>query len=165
GLAAYAELTDVAPVAVRDRVRARLALSGRLTLAGPDTLIFRPARVALADGGDVRAVDAAEVAEAAPDPLAAHEAELLSHLEAGHAETLAALARLVPEQLLAGVLHIRPIRLDRKGLVLRLEGLDTHDDVRLPFATEATGPHDVGYRIHELLGHNCSRPRARRSRR
>ncbi|MDG4862338.1 DUF2470 domain-containing protein, partial [Streptomyces sp. T-3] len=34
GLAAYAELTDVAPVAVRDRVRARLALSGRLTLAG-----------------------------------------------------------------------------------------------------------------------------------
>ncbi|MEW2586549.1 hypothetical protein [Streptomyces virginiae] len=36
-LAALVEFTDIAPVAVRDRVRARVTLSGRLTRSGQDT--------------------------------------------------------------------------------------------------------------------------------
>ncbi|MFC7303226.1 DUF2470 domain-containing protein [Streptomyces monticola] len=159
GLASFAEFTDVAPVAVRDRVRARLALSGRLTLACPDTLLFRPARAALTEGDEVRAIDVACLAAAPPDPLAVQEAELLSHLDAAHGETVARLARLVPARLLLDVVGIRPVRIDSKGLVLRLERLRTHHDVRVPFASAATSPEDVGRRIHELLALSTSRPR------
>ncbi|MEV1019530.1 DUF2470 domain-containing protein [Streptomyces sp. NPDC050264] len=151
GLAVYAEFTDVAPVAVRDRVRARLALSGRLTAAGPDTLVLRPARAAFAEGDTVRTLDAAALGAAAPDPLAAQEAELLDHLDTGHADILVELAELVRGDDLAGVVGIRPVRLDRKGLVLRLERHMAHQDVRVAFLTEARGPYDVGPRIQELL--------------
>ncbi|WP_372344886.1 DUF2470 domain-containing protein [Streptomyces sp. KL116D] len=151
GLAAYAEFTDVAPVAVRDRVRARLTLSGRLTTAGPGTLVFRPARAAFSDDDTVRSLDAAALAAAAPDPLTAREPELLGHLDTGHADVLVQLADLYGPDGLTGVERVRPVRLDRKGLVLRLERAAGHDDVRVPFFTEARGPHDVGHRIQELL--------------
>ncbi|MEV3859009.1 DUF2470 domain-containing protein [Streptomyces sp. NPDC050095] len=151
GLAVYAELTDVAPVVVRDRVRARLSLSGRLTPAGPDTLVLRPARGALTEGDTVRALDAAALADAAPDPLATCEAELLSHLDSGHGDVLPELAALVAELDLPGVARIRPVRLDRKGLVLRWERAGEQGDVRIAFLTEALAPYDVGLRIQELL--------------
>ncbi|WP_306316552.1 MULTISPECIES: DUF2470 domain-containing protein [unclassified Streptomyces] len=151
GLAAYAEFTDVAPVVVRDRVRARIALSGRLATAGPDTLVFRPARVAFSEDDTVRVLDMTELAAAAPDPLAGVEAELLSHLDTGHADLLVQLAELVGELDLSDVVDIRPVRLDRRGLVLRLEREWTHDDVRIDFHTHALGPHEVGHRIQELL--------------
>ncbi|MGY0490566.1 DUF2470 domain-containing protein [Streptomyces sp. WG-D5] len=151
GLGAYAEFTDVAPVVVRDRVRARLALSGRLSNAGPDTLVFRPARAAFAEDDTVRVLDMTELAAAAPDPLASVEAELLSHLDTGHADLLVQLAETVGERDLADVLDIRPVRLDRKGLVLRLERDQAHEDARIAFHTPAVGPHEVGHRIQELL--------------
>ncbi|MGY0019883.1 DUF2470 domain-containing protein [Streptomyces sp. YJ-C3] len=151
GLAVHAEVTDVAPVAVRDRVRARLTLSGRLAPAGPDTLVLRPARAALAEGDTVRALDAAALASAAPDPLAAQEAELLGHLDTGHADILVELAELVRGDDLADVTEIRPVRLDRRGLVLRLEKAASHEDLRVAFPTPAHGPYDVGLRIQELV--------------
>ncbi|MEU6841786.1 DUF2470 domain-containing protein [Streptomyces sp. NPDC046716] len=152
GLAAYAEFTDIAPIAVRDRVRARLALSGRLTPAGPDTLVFRPARAALSVDDTVRTLDAATLGAANPDPLAAREAELLGHLDTGHADILVQLAELVRQGDLSGIDRIRPVRLDRQGLVLRLEAADgAVDDVRIGFLTEAQGPYDVGLCIQELL--------------
>ncbi|MET9496075.1 DUF2470 domain-containing protein [Streptomyces sp. NPDC006552] len=151
GLAVYAEVTDVAPVAVRERVRARLALSGRLTPAGPGTLVLRPARAALSEDDTVRTLDAAALGAAAPDPLAAQEAELLDHLDTGHADLLAELARPARADALTGVVAVRPLRLDRTGLVLRLERAATHQDVRVPFRTAAQSPHDVGPRIQELL--------------
>ncbi|WP_353940237.1 DUF2470 domain-containing protein [Streptomyces sp. HUAS MG91] len=152
GLAAYAEFTDIAPVVVRDRVRARLALSGRLTPAGPDTLVLRPARAAVSVDDTVRTLDAATLGAATPDPLAAREAELLGHLDTGHADILVQLVDLVRKGDLTGIDRIRAVRLDRKGLVLRLEAAGgAFDDVRLGFLTEAQGPHDVGLRIQELL--------------
>lgn len=152
GLAAYAEFTDIAPVAVRDRVRARLALSGRLAPAGPDTLVFRPARAALSVDDTVRTLDAAALGAAAPDPLAGREAELLDHLDTGHADLLVQLTDLVRQGDLRGIDRIRPVRLDRKGLVLRLERAGgAFEDVRIGFLTEAQGPYDVGLRIQELL--------------
>ncbi|MFI7382171.1 DUF2470 domain-containing protein [Streptomyces sp. NPDC049813] len=151
GLAVHAELTDVAPVAVRDRVRTRLALSGRLTTAGPDTLVLRPARAALSADDTVRTLDATALGAAAPDPLAAQEAELLDHLDTGHADLLVELARLAGADALTGATGVRPLLLDRKGLVLRLEGPASHQDVRVAFLTEARHPNDVGLRIQELL--------------
>ncbi|MFE6888315.1 DUF2470 domain-containing protein [Streptomyces sp. NPDC057694] len=152
GLAAFAEFTDIAPVAVRDRVRARLALSGRLASAGPDTLVFRPARAALSVDDTVRTVDAAALGAATPDPLARCEAELLDHLDTGHADILVQLTDLVRHGDLSGIDRIRPVGLDRKGLVLRLERTGgAIEDVRLGFLTEAQGPYDVGLRIQELL--------------
>ncbi|MGW2342078.1 DUF2470 domain-containing protein [Streptomyces sp. NPDC001661] len=152
GLAAYAEFTDVAPVVVRDRVRARLAFSGRLGNAGPDTLVFRPARAAFAEDDAVRVLDMTELAAAAPDPLAGVEAELLSHLDTGHADLLVQLVELVGDLDLSDVADIRPVRLDRRGLVLRLErAAQEHEDVRIAFHTHAVGPHEVGHRIQELL--------------
>ncbi|MFI0235592.1 DUF2470 domain-containing protein [Streptomyces sp. NPDC016845] len=152
GLAAFAECTDIAPVGVRDRVRARLALSGRLAPAGPGTLVLRPARAALSVGDAVRTLDAPTLAAAHPDPLAAHEAELLGHLDTGHADLLVQLAGLVRQGDLSGIERIRPLSLDRKGLVLRLERTgDAFDDVRIGFPTEARHPRDVGARIQEVL--------------
>ncbi|MEV5613107.1 DUF2470 domain-containing protein [Streptomyces sp. NPDC052225] len=151
GLAAYVEVTDVAPVAVRDRVRARLTLSGRLTAAGPGTLVFRPAQAAISEDDKVRTLDAAALAAAAPDPLAAHEAEILCHLDTGHADFLVELAELRHPRALSGVEYVRPVLLDRKGIVLRLEKRDAHEDLRVPFLAEARAPHEVGHRIQELL--------------
>ncbi|WP_406865579.1 hypothetical protein ABZO31_32065 [Streptomyces sp. HUAS MG47] len=47
GLAALLELTDVAPTVVRDRVRARVTVSGRLTPTDGDELRLEAARVRL----------------------------------------------------------------------------------------------------------------------
>lgn len=152
GLAAYAEFTDIAPVVVRDRVRARLAFSGRLANAGPDTLVFRPARAAFSEDDAVHVLDMTELAAAAPDPLAGVEAELLSHLDTGHADLLLQLAEQIGRAHLGDVVDIRPVRLDRRGLVLRLEHEEReHEDVRVTFHTPAVGPHEVGHRIQELL--------------
>ncbi|MZD04193.1 hypothetical protein GTW43_03730, partial [Streptomyces sp. SID5785] len=131
GLAVHAEFTDVAPVAVRDRVRARLMLSGRLTTAGPDTLVLRPARAVLVADGARHELDAGELGAAAPDPLAGHEAELLAHLDAGHADILHELAALTEVSALTGAARLRPVRLDRAGLVLRGEAGGPHTDVRI----------------------------------
>ncbi|NEB76513.1 DUF2470 domain-containing protein, partial [Streptomyces sp. SID14478] len=125
--------------------------SGRLTTAGPDTLVFRPARAALAEDDTVRLLDAAALGAAAPDPLAAQEAELLGHLDTGHADVLVELAALLSGDDLADVVRIRPVRLDRRGLDLRLEKPLSYEDLRVPFLTPAHGPYDVGLCIQEIL--------------
>ncbi|MGI5378971.1 DUF2470 domain-containing protein [Streptomyces sp. CA-251387] len=163
-LAALVEFTDVAPVAVRDRVRARLTLGGWLTALGPKALVFHPARAVLTeDGGTTTTVVGLdELTLAAPDPLATHEAEMLARLDAAHADTVAPLARLLPPRLQLGATGVRPLRLDRHGLVLRVETPDAHHDTRLPFATPATHPGDAVRRIHALLAEATARPRRRR---
>ncbi|MEJ8671573.1 DUF2470 domain-containing protein [Streptomyces sp. MS1.AVA.1] len=60
---------------------------------------------------------------------------MLGRLDAAHADTVAPLARLLPAREQLGAAGVRPLRLDRHGLVLRLETADSHHDVRLPFTT------------------------------
>ncbi|MFB8180957.1 hypothetical protein ACFC8N_33975 [Streptomyces sp. NPDC055966] len=55
---------------------------------------------------------------AAPDPLAVHEAEMLTHLDTAHADAPARPTRLVEPRLPIGVVCVRPAR-HRYGLVLR----------------------------------------------
>ncbi|WP_217213328.1 DUF2470 domain-containing protein [Streptomyces sp. AC550_RSS872] len=158
-LTALVEFTDIAPVAVRERVRARLTLGGRLTALGPKALVFSPARAVLTEDDGTTVIGLDELTLASPDPLATHEAEMLARLDAAHADTVAPLVRLLPAREQLGATGVRPLRLDRHGLVLRLEKPDAHHDVRLPFATAATHPGEAVRQIHALLAAATSRPR------
>lgn len=161
-LAALVEFTDIAPVAVRERVRARLTLGGWLTALGPKALVFNAARAVLTEDDGTTTIGLDELTLASPDPLATHEAEMLARLDATHADTVAPLARLLPPRLQLGATEVRPLRLDRHGLVLRIETPDTHHDARLPFATPATHPGEAVRQFHLLLAQATARPRRRR---
>ncbi|MFJ9694467.1 DUF2470 domain-containing protein [Kitasatospora sp. NPDC101183] len=157
GLAVVVDVTDVSPVAVRDRVRSRLTLAGRLHLAHLTEdglgvhLRIDVAHAVLATPYGTGALTAADLALAAPDPLARHEAALLTHLADDHADALHVLTRLLDQDLLARRPDVRPLALDRFGLVLRLDHPDGHRDVRLVFPQPARDADDFGHRVHDLI--------------
>ncbi|GAA2786262.1 DUF2470 domain-containing protein [Kitasatospora sp. CM 4170] len=157
GLAVVLDVTDIAPVAVRDRVRGRLTMAGRLRLAhlADDGLSVHlhldVAHAVLATPYGTSALTGADLALAGPDPLARYEAGLLTHLIDDHPDALAALTRLLDPQLLAGRPEIRPLALDRHGLVLRLDHPHGHRDVRLVFPEPACDTEEFGEQMHRLL--------------
>ncbi|MFD7588785.1 DUF2470 domain-containing protein [Kitasatospora sp. NPDC059811] len=157
GLAVVLDVTDISPVAVRDRIRARLTLAGRLHLAhlADDGLSVHlrvdVAHAVLSTPYGTGALTAGDLAHAAPDPLARYEAAMLTHLADDHADALAVLTRLLDPDLLAQHPEVRPLALDRHGLVLRLDHPHGHRDVRLVFPEPAADTEDFGQRMHELL--------------
>ncbi|MER7705407.1 DUF2470 domain-containing protein [Kitasatospora sp. NPDC097605] len=157
GLAVVLDVTDIAPVAVRDRVRGRLTLAGRLQLAhlADDGLGVHlrldVAHAVLSTPYGTTAITGADLAAAAPDPLARYEAGLLTHLADGHPDALAVLTRLIDPELLAGLPAVRPLALDRYGLVLRLDHPGGHRDVRLVFPEPARDADEFGHRVHQLV--------------
>ncbi|GAA4520265.1 DUF2470 domain-containing protein [Actinoallomurus oryzae] len=166
-LAASLEFTDVAPVSVPDRVRARVLLGGRLSVDRPgasaEALCFATATAELRHEGRRYEPTMDELAAAEPDPLAATEAELLIHLADAHGDAVELLAQLVDRRFLLGVTRVDPLRLDRYGVVLRLRRAGGHRDVRLPFPTPLRNPAHAVLQMRALLaqGQAC----ARRSRR
>ncbi|WP_341867065.1 MULTISPECIES: DUF2470 domain-containing protein [Streptomyces] len=121
------EITDVAPVAVRQRIRGRARLAGRLTAVLDDEraryerlLAERhpghspayaeadpPAWMLVRLETDEVSVDdlwgagraaPAAVGAAEPDPVARHEAELLQHLHTAHGDQVRGLADLLGER-------------------------------------------------------------------
>lgn len=142
-LAAVLEITDVAPVAVPHRIRGRAWLTGWLTpvrgLAAPGWLRLRleVGEVRVDDLWGAEPVDPDDFAAADRDPLSAHEAELLQHLAAGHAEQVQWLCALtgghsggrgpVP----SGAV---PLALDRFGLRVRFTGEGGGFDARFEFS-------------------------------
>ncbi|MFV0128727.1 DUF2470 domain-containing protein [Streptomyces sp. HMX112] len=167
-LAALVEFTDVAPTAVRDRVRARVTLSGWLTpdrpAPGDDRTHLRldAARATLTTPAGTVRVGLDEIVLTEPDPLAAHEAALLTHLADAHPGTVERLTRLADPRDLQGVVRVRPLAVDRYALTLRLEQPHGHRDVRLPFRTPLRDATEAGDRVRELLA--AARPRAPRRR-
>lgn len=157
GVPAWVEWTDLAPVPVRDRVRARVRMVARLCApeagtAGTVRLRADVRRIALVTcGGGGFPVEPGELASALPDPVAGAEARLLLHLAEDHQEHVEALARLLDARDLLGVTRITPLALDRYGIVLRLEHPRGRRDVRLPFARPLTDPGDLGHHLHALL--------------
>ena len=171
-------LTDVAPLPVRERRRGRLELTGRLTQVAPDgaaaawgdatggdaleprrrLLRLTPELVRLTTGDDApRDVSADAYAEAAPDPVAPFEAEVLWHLQAGHPEQVLRLGDLLPRRAVAGARRVVPLRLDRRALVLRVEREHGHTDVPLALAcASARQPGEVMAGLCALLG-TCPR--------
>ncbi|MBQ0905555.1 DUF2470 domain-containing protein [Micromonospora sp. U21] len=171
---AMIEVTDLAPTPVRNRVRGRGTLTGWLAPTAGDTpgydssdddlvavLDLATAEVTTAEG--TASIDPAAFALAQPDPLAAAEADLLCHLDHHHPHTVERLCRLIPAHQLRGVRQVRPLRLDRHGVVLRLE-LHTGDrDIRLSFRSTLRHPDQLGDQIDALLTESRS-CRARRAR-
>ncbi|MFE2109966.1 DUF2470 domain-containing protein [Kitasatospora sp. NPDC059463] len=157
GLAVVLDLTDIAPVAVRDRVRGRLTLAGRLDLAhlADDGLSVHlrldVAHAVLSTPYGTTAITGADLAAAGPDPLARYEAGLLTHLADDHRDALTVLTRLLDPALLAARPAVRPLALDRYGLVLRLDHPHGHRDVRLVFPEPARDADEFGHRMHQLL--------------
>ncbi|MFE5211589.1 DUF2470 domain-containing protein [Streptomyces sp. NPDC056600] len=150
------ELTDIAPTPVRDRLRARVSLTG--VTAGPfdpdgdgsACVLLHHAVIKDVDGHTFVPWGQLETAE--PDPLATCEASLLHHLAGAHADHVAELARLVvPDAERDRPVRVLPVRLDRYGVTLRLERAAAWNDVRLPFPTPADDPSEVGVRILALL--------------
>ncbi|MER6120132.1 DUF2470 domain-containing protein [Streptomyces sp. NPDC001743] len=128
-LEAVLEITDVAPVSVPHRVRGRARVSGRLTsvpgMAGPGRMLLRleTDEAHVEDLWGAGAVRPQELRDAAADPLAGHEAELLQHLHAAHVERLGALCELLGERGARTGAGSRPsvvpVALDRHGLRVR----------------------------------------------
>lgn len=145
------EITDVAPVSVPQRIRARASVGGWVTpvppreraacamllaerhpvgelLAvedplGPTCTLLRleVGEAYVADLWGAEEVEPEEFAAARPDPLAPHEAELLQHLHAAHADQVAALCGLLGDRA-CGAGTAVPLALDRFGLRVRFAG-------------------------------------------
>jgi hypothetical protein len=156
-LVAMIEVTDLAPVPFRDRVRSRATLTGWLTPVHTSTeaadlvAVLDLATAELTTADRTASIDPTAFADARPDPLAAGEAELLCHLNDHHPETVELLSRLVPPPHLRHVRAVRPLRLDRFGIVLRLEYADRHRDVRLDFSTPLEDPDQLSDQVETLL--------------
>ncbi|MTD56386.1 DUF2470 domain-containing protein [Amycolatopsis pithecellobii] len=175
-VAVMLELTDHAPVELREPVRGLLWITGWLRPLGhaaararavaiaetrPDhrlldlghgmsLLRLTPASLVLADAEGTHSLRPHMFSAASPDPFAEYETTWLRHLDQEHADVVADLARHVPEELRGG--HIRPLGLDRFGLRLRVEtGTEDHD-VRLAFSRPVSDPAELGSEMRRLVG-------------
>ncbi|MFD9335542.1 DUF2470 domain-containing protein [Streptomyces sp. NPDC060028] len=159
------EFTDVAPTPVRDRVRARATLLGRLLTPyddqGADSTCveFRRAVLETADGRSYVGLD--ELDAARPDPLAPYEAGMLTHLLDDHAELVTLLLRLVRPAPVTAVVRALPVAMDRYGITLRLEERRGHRDVRLPFPSPLDDVEQSGAQIQALF--SAARRRSHRN--
>ncbi len=175
-LATMVEITDQAPVPLREPIRGLLWITGWLRALTPEqareqallvaetrpdsrllglghgaTLLhLTPASMVLADAEGTQSVRIEEFTAAQPDPFAEHEAGWLRHLELSHTDVVGALARHLPEPLRGG--HVRPLGLDRFGLRLRIEAVDADHDVRLAFAKPVCTPADLSTELRRLVG-------------
>lgn len=140
---ACVEITDVAAVAARDRVRTRLTAHGWLSLNHPEDssgtpeLVLEVVRADLAEDGFASTVLSRDLAAAEVDPLAACEADILLHLADAHPEAIELLTRLVDPAALQAATRVLPLALDRYGVVLRIERASGYRDVRLPYPVRA----------------------------
>lgn len=131
------EFTDVAPLPVRDRVRARVTVIGWLTsrdkAASPDGDCMEFATAVLETGTCKSSIRLHDLMAAPADPLATCEADVLTHLVEEHSHYIPLLLRLVEPRFLQLMERVVPLAIDRYGIVLRLEYALGHRDVRLPF--------------------------------
>jgi hypothetical protein len=152
-LAAVLEITDVAPVAVPQRVRGRAWASGWLTpvrgLAAPGWMRLRleVGEVTVDDLWGAHSAEPDDFGAAVPDPISRHEAELLQHLAADHAEQVDWLRALTGGR--AGDAGARPgaravpLVLDRFGLRVRFIGDQEIFDARFEFPEPVRDHHDL----------------------
>lgn len=167
-------ITDLTPTAVADRVRSVVEIVGkagmvegglpagaRAHLLGPDEIdlhrgiwIVAPRRVTISGpavretlGVGTREVDRESFRAAALDPLLPIEEEWLAHLDQGHPDVLAALAARARPGLAPS--PVRPVALDRRGLVVR--HLASGQDVRIEFPAPVVCGCDLAEAFATLL--------------
>lgn len=158
---AVLEFADVAPVPLRNRIRARLWLAGWFAVEDGH-LAFTPTRVVLRRSFGAEVIGLDEFTEADPDPLAEAEAQLLTHLADAHPDAVERLTRLIDRDSLHSAIRVQPLAVDRHGLTLRIERARAHGDVRLPFHAPAADVSQLTERMHVLLTQasttSCARP-------
>lgn len=154
---AVLEITDVAPVAVPHRIRGRARVAGWLTAvpgasfeAGAELLRLEVGEIALDDLWGAAQVDPDELADAAADPLAAHETEILQHLAAAHTDEVGTLCTLVSGAGRCATGAV-PLALDRFGLRVRFRGGDGGFDARFDFPAPVQGPDEAQRAMRDLF--------------
>ncbi|MCH5642864.1 MULTISPECIES: DUF2470 domain-containing protein [unclassified Gordonia (in: high G+C Gram-positive bacteria)] len=176
GVAAMLEITDCAPIDLRERVRSLIWLKGVLhpvpadlerDLAieiaaehpdgglldighGSSMLRLQIDSAVIASGSGAASVSAAELADATPDPFWEYENGWIAHLDADHADIIDQLVRRLPRHLRKG--RIRPLGLDRFGIRFRIETVDGDSDVRLPFPRPVTDVYELSHALRSLAG-------------
>ncbi|MGY4097960.1 DUF2470 domain-containing protein [Nocardia sp. R16R-3T] len=176
GAPAVLEITDHAPLPLREPVRALVWLRGWVRAVPtqalralatavaedhphPDLLdvghsstllrvVINSAVVADSTGAESVRVD--ELRLAHPDPFCALESAWLRHMDADHADIVAQLARHLPPRLQTGAVH--PLAIDRYGMTLRVEGHDGDHDLRLPFDSPADDIESLSRAVRILAG-------------
>ncbi|WP_410813953.1 DUF2470 domain-containing protein [Micromonospora sp. 067-2] len=152
------DVTQLVPVAVRARVRARVRVLGTARRFDPLSLdscdsstvmtlldlppvalwAVEPVEVGLTRDIGATTVGIGAYRAARPDPLAIHETAHLLHLTRQHSDILEQLATLVDPELTATSARVVPVAVDADGIVLRAEAAEGHTDVRLPFPQRVT---------------------------
>lgn len=183
------EVTDTAPVALREPVRGLLWITGWLRMLTRDQarnaalkwaehcldprlldvghtaslLWLRPAFAVFSDLEGSGWLTPADLAEAGPDPFCHLERSWLQHLDQAHPDVLRTLAsRLVgPSQL--GEAQVRPLGVDRLGLRLRIEVCNHAHDVRLAFHQPATTPVQLAIELQRLVSYSAVTQKPARS--
>ncbi|MFM9371706.1 DUF2470 domain-containing protein [Streptomyces sp. Da 82-17] len=150
-LAALLDFTDIAPTALRDRVRARVTISGWLTPADDGSLRLDLARVTLRTPTGTHEVGLDEYALAEADPLAVEEAAMLTHLADAHDDMVTDLLLRSGSRLPYGVRRTLPLAVDRHGITLRCEYREGHCDLRLLFPATARDAVHAGEQVRRLL--------------
>ncbi|RFU84258.1 DUF2470 domain-containing protein [Streptomyces triticagri] len=158
-LSAVLEVTDVAPVAVPHRIRGRAWVSGWLTrlpgIADPGRMMLRleVGEASVDDLWGASQVEPEAFAEARADPLIDHEAELLQHLHAAHAEQVASLCTLLGDraELLLNGGRAVPLALDRFGLRIRISGGTHSFDARFDFPEPVRDVTGLRRAMHQLF--------------
>jgi len=176
GVAAVLELTDYAPLPLREPVRSLVWIRGHvhevsavrvrplldvIAAQHPDPallevgashvlLLLVAESVVVADSAGAEPVRLGALMAAQPDPFCALESVWVRHLEAAHPEAMSRLACKVPAALRKG--RVRPLGVDRYGLMLRVEGPDEDHDVRLPFAAPVGDVTGLSKAIRALIG-------------
>jgi len=149
---AVLELTDYAPVPLREPVRSLVWISGRLTALPPHAALVRleVASVVVADSTGAESVGVDALMAARPDPFCAMESRWLQHIEAAHRDLVDLLASRLPRSLRRGRASV--LSLDRYGLGLRVETQDGDHDVRLPFPKPVDDVAGLNQGIRVLMG-------------
>ncbi|WP_432142944.1 DUF2470 domain-containing protein [Streptomyces sp. bgisy084] len=149
------KFTDIAPLPVRDRVRARVTVMGWLTsrdkAASPAGDCMEFATAVLETATCKAGIGLDDLMAAPADPLATYEADILTHLVEEHSHYIPLLLRLVEPRFLQLMERVVPLAIDRYGISLRVEYPVGHHDVRLPFHKTLTDADQFSVQLQALL--------------
>ncbi len=176
GVQTVLELTDYAPLPLREPVRSLVWIRGRLVPVPPSAVratldliaAEHPAPVLLqvgtdftllrlevesvvvADSSGAEAIGVSSLLQARPDPFCSMETCWLRHIDSDHRDVVTRLAGRLPGPMRRG--RVRPLGLDRYGVRLRVEGDDGDHDVRLPFTKPVDDVTALSQAIRVLMG-------------
>ncbi|MHA6780970.1 DUF2470 domain-containing protein [Pseudonocardia saturnea] len=99
---------------------------------------------------DGEPVDPATFAVAVPDPIAAGSDDAVMHLLGAHPDQVVALAHLLADDVLRGADAVAPVRIDRFGVLMRVDTPTGSRHARLDFPAALRGPAELPAAIREL---------------